>query len=280
MANVPRMGLAFLSLILVVPVLCLPAHADVVTGEWVTKIETYLSEVDSNTTAEVVVFVTQSLVGHGFKDEGGNEITDIVQLGVYIFNELALDTPKGPVVGIGKTGKDNGVLVLVVMDQSEWRIEVGYGLEGDITDIESNLIAQQRLVPKFTEGKYGEGLYDTVVALSEEIPRLSQPDPSAVRGRYFYENAVQPAVELPLWAVVLLIGVFGVVIVAIIIIAILVKKGKIKMTRTSSGRGWGGGGGRSGGGGRPGGGARGGGGRSGGGGSGGKWRYLPYSRLT
>jgi len=269
MASVSRIGFAFLSLILLVSVFCLPACAEVVTAEWVTKIETYLSEVDSNTTAEIVVFVIQSLVGHGIKDEGGYEITDIVQLGVYVFNELALDTPKGSVVGIGKAGKDNGVLVLVAMDQSEWRMEVGYGLEGDITDIESSWIAEQYLVPRFTEGKYGEGLYDTVVALSEEIPRLGQPDPTAVRGRYFYENAVQP-IELPFWTVVLLMAALGVVIVVIIAVAILVKKGRIKMDRSRSGGGWGGSGGRSGGG-RSGGGARGGGGRSGGGGSKGKW---------
>ncbi len=268
MANVSEMRIVFLSLVLVVSVFWLPAQAEVVTAEWVTKIETYLSEVDSNTTAEIVVFVIQSLVGHGIKDEDGYEITDIVQLGVYIFNDLSLDTPKGPVVGIGKTGKDNGVLVLVAMDQSEWRIEVGYGLEGDITDIESNWIAQQHLVPKFIEEKYGEGLYDTVVALSEEIPRLSKPDPSAVRGRYFYENAVQPTAELPFWAAVLLIVVLGVVIV---VIAVLVKKGKIKMDKTRSSRGGGGSGRGTSGGGRPGGGARGGGGRSGGGGSKGKW---------
>ena len=271
MANVSRMRCAFLLLILVASVFCLPANAEIVEVEWVTKIEAYLSEVDSNTTAEIVVFAIQSLIGHGIKDNDGYEINEIVKLGVYIFNELALDTPKGQVVGIGKTGKDNGVLVLVAMEQSEWRIEVGYGLEGDITDIESNLIAQQHLVPKFTEGEYGEGLYDTGVALSEEIPRLDQPDPSAVRGRYFYENAVQSITELPFWAVVLMIGVFGVVIVAVIVIAILVKKGRIKVDRTRSDGGWGGGGGSSGGGGRSGGGARGGGGRSGGGGSKGKW---------
>lgn len=268
---VPRTTLASLLLILTTSAFCLPANAEIVEAEWVTKMETYLSEVDSNTTAEIVVFVIQSLIGHGVKDNDGYEINEIVTLGVYIFNELALDTPKGQVVGIGKAGKDNGVLVLVAMEQKEWRIEVGYGLEGDITDIESNWIAQQHLVPKFAAGEYGEGLYDTVVALSEEIPRLDQPDSSAVRGRYFYENAVQSTADLPFWAVVLLIGVFGVVVALVIVVAILIKKGRIKVDRTRSRGGWGGSGGRPSSGGRSGGGARGGGGRSGGGGSKGKW---------
>lgn len=226
----------------------LPVTANVVSEEWATEIEAYLQEVDINTTAEIVVYVVQSLRGHDIKDKDGNEITEIVKLGVHIFNELPLDTPNGPVVGIGKKGKDNGVLILVAIEEREWRIEVGYGLEGDITDIESNRIAQQYLIPKFIEGEYGEGLAYTVVALSLKIP--SQTETLPIRGRYFYENTNPPVGgELPSWVVVLI------VILVIIALAYLGKRGGI------GGRGgrW-----RSGG-------PKGGGGRSGGGGAKGRW---------
>jgi len=203
------------------------------------------------------VYVVQSLRGHGIKDEG-SEINEIVKLGVFIFNKLPLDTPSGTVVGIGKKGRDNGVLVLVAMEEREWRIEIGYGLEGYITDIETNIIAQENLVTKFREGKYGEALYDTVVALSQKISVATEQLP--VRGRYFYENANPPLpVEVPLWVIILVIAI---IIVVIIVVAYLTKKGKMKWTR-SGGSTYGGGGGSSGG--------RGGGGRSGGGGAGGKW---------
>lgn len=116
-------------------------------SSWVDSIENYAYEVDYNTTAEIVVCVFPSLYGHGIVDSSGKEINDIVQLGVYLLNDYPLEVADGTQVGIGKKGQDNGVLVLVALEEQQWRIEVGYGLEGDITDIESNLIAQTYLFP-------------------------------------------------------------------------------------------------------------------------------------
>ena len=127
------------------------------------------------------------------------EINNKVQL-VYIFNELPLDTPSGPVVGIRKKGKDNGVLVLVAIAEREWRIEVGYGLEGYITDIESKRIAEDYLVPKFQEGEYGEELAYTVIALALKIPEVNETEQMSTRGRYVYDHAELPAdEEIPWW---------------------------------------------------------------------------------
>jgi uncharacterized protein len=229
----------------------------VISDDWRNEIESFLLEVDKNTTAEIVVYVVDSLYGHGIKKDG-TELNDIVQLGVYIFNELPLDTPSGPVVGIGKKVKDNGVLVLVAMEDREWRIEVGYGLEGYITDVESYQIAQNEyLVPKFQEGKYGEGLADTVEALAKEIPNIDKTEQMPTRGRYVYDTGEPPAdEEIPLWVIVLIV-IFVIVMASV--------GGRFGGGRTG---GWGG---RGGGGGGSGGGGGGGGGSSGGGGSGGGW---------
>lgn len=235
-------------------------NAQVVSEEWKNSIEAYLGQVDTNTTAEIVVYIVQSLRGHGIKDEG-SEINEIVKLGVFIFNQLPLETPNGAVAGIGKNEKDNGVLVLIAIEEREWRIETGYGLEGYITDIETNLIAQENLVPKFREGKYGEALYDTVVALSRKIPTATEQLP--VRGRYLYENTNRPlTIEVPLWVTVLVVAIVGVVI---IIVVYLSKKGKIKWEKKAGSRAVGSRGESSGG-------PKGGGGRSGGGGAKGKWQ--------
>ena len=238
-----------------IPAAVLPVDGQVISDDWKNDIESYLLEVDKNTTAEIVIYVLDSLFGHGITKDG-TEINDITQLGVYIFNELPLDTPSGEVVGIGKKGKDNGVLVLVAMEEREWRIEVGYGLEGYITDVESNRIAQDYLVPKFQEGKYGEGLASTVIGLSLEIPNVTETEKMPTRGRYVYDNAESPIDEEVPWWVIFLVVIF--------VIFMITFGGRLGGGRT--GGGWGGsrgGGGRSGGGG--------GGGRSGGGGSGGKW---------
>lgn len=243
-----------------------PARSQVVTEDWTNSIEAHLRQVDEATSAEIVVVVLDSLWGHGITKDG-SEIHEIVQLGVHIFNDMPLDTPNGPVVGIGKKGKDNGVLVLVAIQDQEWRIEVGYGLEGDITDLESSHIAQQHLIPPFQEERYGEGLFATVVALAQKIPAPAEPSSLPVRGRYFYETVSSG--EPPTWLIPLIILVFAGVLVVVVVLAVLAKKGKIKTERVrTTGERYG----RAGGG-RPSGrgGSKGGGGRSGGGGSKGKW---------
>ena len=173
MLTIPRKSVVLILAVIILPLFIIPVKAEIVPVEWGSRINDYALQVDRDTTAEIVVYVVPSLTGHGIKDKSGAEITEIVKLGVYIFNDMPLGTRDGTVVGVGKKGKDNGVLVLVAIDEREWRIEVGYGLEGDITDIESNRIAQEYMVPKFKEGNYGEGLYDAVVVLGGKIPVLN-----------------------------------------------------------------------------------------------------------
>ena len=215
-------SLIFIVLLLSSTLFAFPTKAYIVDSNWVDSIESYAINIDANTTVEIVVCVFQSLYGHGIKDNSGQEINEIVQLGVYVFNDMALDVFDGTQTGIGKSGKDNGVLVLVALDERKWRIEVGYGLEGDITDIETNLIAQRYLVPAFREGNYGEGLYDAVAALGEQIPASNQLNNVPVRGYYYYEATSEQATTstpfwdynfygMPLWLIVVLalLGVFG-----------------------------------------------------------------------
>jgi len=236
--------LFFLILLLSPSFLFFTCNAQIIDYDWIDAIESYCIDVDVNTTAEIVVCVFPSLYGHGIKDSSGSEINDIVKLGVHLFNDEPLEVYDGEQTGIGKSGKDNGVLLLVAIEEREYRFEVGYGLEGDITDIETNLIAQEYLFPAFQEGNYGEGLYDTVVALGEQIPATNQTLP--VRGYYYYESDAAPTEpdSVPFW----LIDLYGLPLWLIILLAIL---GIV-------GAGFGGG-------------AIRGGGRSGGGGSSGKW---------
>ena len=198
MPSASRKTFAVISVLMLLPMLVLPTQAYLIPVEWIDEIEYYALQVDQETTAEIVVVVLQSLTGHEITDDDGNEISDIVQLGVYIFNELPLETyNRDAVVGIGKEGKDNGVLILIAIEEQQWRIEVGYGLEGDITDIEANRIAQDYLVPQLSQGNYGEGLYDTVVALGQQIPVSNQT--GEVRGTYYYEQDAAPIEEIPFW---------------------------------------------------------------------------------
>ncbi len=70
--------------------------------------------------------------------------------------------------GIGRKGKDNGILVLIALQEKEARIEVGYGLEEFIPDITAKRIIERDLIPKFKNANYYEGLdntTDTIIGL-------------------------------------------------------------------------------------------------------------------
>lgn len=60
--------------------------------------------------------------------------------------------------GIGQKGKNNGVLLLVDAGERQVRIEVGYGLEGTLTDAQSFLIIHNVIVPRFRRGDYAGGI--------------------------------------------------------------------------------------------------------------------------
>ncbi|MDP8275417.1 MAG: TPM domain-containing protein, partial [Candidatus Euphemobacter frigidus] len=60
--------------------------------------------------------------------------------------------------GIGRKGKDEGVLILVAVKERKVRIEVGYGLEGTIPDAKASRIIRQIMLPDFRKGNFGTGI--------------------------------------------------------------------------------------------------------------------------
>ena len=73
--------------------------------------------------------------------------------------------------GIGEKGKNNGILLLVAMEDRKARIEVGYGLEPILPDALAGRILEQRLFPAFKQKRYAEGLSSTVNQLCEIVER-------------------------------------------------------------------------------------------------------------
>lgn len=59
---------------------------------------------------------------------------------------------------LGQAGEDNGVLLVVAVDDRKVRIEVGYGLEGTLTDVPSKLIIENAIIPEFRAGNYSAGI--------------------------------------------------------------------------------------------------------------------------
>ncbi len=72
---------------------------------------------------------------------------------------------------IGRKGKDNGVLFLVAKNDKKMRFEVGYGLEGTLTDVTARRIIAENVAPMFREGKFDAGIdagVDRVISVVAE----------------------------------------------------------------------------------------------------------------
>lgn len=81
---------------------------------------------------------------------------------------------------LGRINIDDGILLLVASDDRAMRIEVGYGLEGAVSDAVANRILKDYFIPNFKMGNYAGGINDTVDALiarvrNEPLPPVTTP---------------------------------------------------------------------------------------------------------
>jgi uncharacterized protein len=174
--------------------------------------------------------------------------------------------------GIGARGKDNGVLIVVAIEDRKVGIEVGYALEEYITDGFAGQTIREAILPEFRSGRYGRGL---AAGATRIINRIA--DARGVNLQDVPRDAPrpQPQVHIPIGTIVF-----------ILFIILMMSRGRRRRRRFWGGpwSGWssgvgpfgggfGGGFGGFGGGGGGGGGGFGGfgGGRSGGGGASGGW---------
>jgi uncharacterized protein len=116
-----------------------------------TKLNRYLRELEQKTTAQMAILTVKSLQGQSLEEFS---IT------------IAHDKWK-----LGQKGKDNGILLVVALNERKYRIEVGYGLEGILPDSLVGSIGRQYLVPYFRQGDYSGGIYAATLAIANEIAK-------------------------------------------------------------------------------------------------------------
>jgi uncharacterized protein len=83
---------------------------------------------------------------------------------------------------LGQKGLDNGALLLIAKDDRKLRIEVGYGLEGVLTDLTCGRIIRDIITPRFRNGNFDQGVIDGVSAMI-----------AAVRGEFSGQKTDSPA---------------------------------------------------------------------------------------
>jgi uncharacterized protein len=107
-------------------------------------LESMLAKIGKETTNQVVLTIVNNLEGMKIED----------------FSIALVEKYK-----IGEAIKNNGILILMALQERQLRIEVGYGLEPVITDVIANLIIRDKFVPRFKEGNYYAGFYDGIEAI-------------------------------------------------------------------------------------------------------------------
>lgn len=142
--------------------------------------------------------------------------------------------------GLGQEDKDDGLLLVISTEESAWRIEVGYGLEGVLPDSMVGDIGTTYLEPYLASADYYTGIYETAYALGAEIVENYEGTPHESESQYPI-----PWIPLKTWQLVIVVG-------AVATLAI-VTKGRVFLFWLLFFRNWGGGG-KSWGGGRSGGG--------------------------
>jgi uncharacterized protein len=70
---------------------------------------------------------------------------------------------------LGQKGKDNGMLFVLAKNDRKWRFEVGYGLEGFITDQYCGRVGRDVLVPYLRKGDYSRGIYEANLQIVQQI---------------------------------------------------------------------------------------------------------------
>src|SRR5438874_8103827 len=101
------------------------------------RLDEKLAQLERNTTTQLVVVTLRSLQGYDIADYG-------YQLGRHW--------------GIGQKGSNNGALLIVAPNERKVRIEVGYGLEGTMTDAIARLIIENAILPRFRAGDVAGGI--------------------------------------------------------------------------------------------------------------------------
>src|SRR6516164_2552820 len=156
---------------------------------------------------------------------------------------------------LGEKTKNNGVLLLVAPNQRKVRIEVGYGLEGTLTDALSKVIISNAIAPRFKTGDFGGGISRGV----DDIITVLSTDASEWQQRPSLRLDNQQTTDPMEWLLIAgLIGLFAMLIISpgfrwlflnVVLNVLLTSGGSRGGGGFSSGGGFSGGGGSSGGGG-------------------------------
>jgi uncharacterized protein len=161
-------------------------EANLLSAQTEAQLTAQLADLEQKSSDQLVVVTLSSLQGYEIEDYG-------YQL--------------GRAWGIGQKGQNNGVLLIVAPSERRVRIEVGYGLEGILTDALASTIIQAAVLPRFRAGDMEGG----VVAGAEALIQQLALDPAEAAARAAEAARTRPAPESevdPLVALIVILVIF------------------------------------------------------------------------
>ena len=123
-------------------------YANVLSEETKNSIMKANIDLQKKTGAQIVVVTVKTLDGKS-----------IEEYATELFREF----------GIGDSKKNNGVLLLCSTGERQFRIEVGYGLEGKLTDGKTGRIQDEYIIPYLKKNNYDEGIKNGFAAVLKEV---------------------------------------------------------------------------------------------------------------
>ncbi|HPC36595.1 MAG TPA: YgcG family protein [Candidatus Marinimicrobia bacterium] len=130
--------------------------AGILTPSQISRLEENLIAFENETSNQIAVLIINSLEGES-----------IEQYSIRVADQWKL----------GTADKDNGVLLLIALQDRQMRIEVGYGLEGALTDLISSQIIRNVITPEFNRGNYYAGIDQGLRAIMMATKNEYQADP-------------------------------------------------------------------------------------------------------
>jgi uncharacterized membrane protein YgcG len=138
---------------------------DLLTEDEENTLNAELRTFEDSTTHQIFVLLTQSLEGRNIE-------------------EVTLETAMR--WGVGQEGQDNGLLIAIYADDRQMRFEVGYGLEAELTDYETQRIQQDYMIPFLKNQDYFGAIQAGILYSMEEIKNIEQV--SSITPRFSFDR--------------------------------------------------------------------------------------------
>ncbi len=119
-------------------------YADMLSATTERQLETVLADLERTDSTQMAVLTVDSLQGDSIED-----------FSIRVAEQW----------GIGQKENDNGAILLIAKRDRKIRIEVGYGLEGRLTDLMAGRIIRNVIAPQFKMGRFDQGISDGVAAM-------------------------------------------------------------------------------------------------------------------